>query len=360
MLTVTVCADDPQWERLADMPVAVAAPAVSVRGRLAVVTGGVVLGSGASGAVQVLDLDGLTWSLPVQLNTPRYQHGQITLGDGRILIVGGRTRRPAERPVATASCELISAELTACKPTADLPMPMRSPTLHKLDDGKVVAVGSHVVAVYEPKEAAWTVAAPLRQARREHASVLLDNGTILIGGGIGRSTFEQVDLASGKSVQLKALLPTALDDLAMVLLANGRVWIIGGQAIDGQTTDRTWLLTVDSEGGSLIEDGPALGLPGGVADHVVVVTPNGVVVSGGESQNGRHDTELADAFWLDPVGLTVRRLPATEIAHDDAAGFDDGRWAVVLGGQVKAPFLGVPVPTPIRAVHRIRLPAAGE
>jgi hypothetical protein len=345
------------WERLADMPVAVAAPAVSVQGRRAVVTGGVVLGGAASGAVQVLDLDGLTWTQPITLNTPRYQHAQMTLDDGRLLIVGGRTRLPAGTPEATASCELISADLTACEPVADLPMPMRSPTLHTLNDGRIAAVGAHIVAVFDPGQGTWTGVSPLHQPRREHASIMLVDGRILVGGGIGRSTFELVDLARGESVLLGVRLPRAMDDLAMVRLPNGRVWVIGGQTIDGQTTDRTWLLTLDSGGGGggLIGDGPALGLAGGVADHVVVETPHGIVVVGGESQNGRHDTELADAFWLDPVGLTVRRLPATEIAHDDAAGFSDGGWAVVLGGQVKTPFLGVPVPTPIRAVHRIRL-----
>ena len=353
----------PSWERLPDMPIATAAPAVSVQGRRAVVSGGVVLGSGASVAVQVLDLDGLTWSLPTMLNTPRYQHGQITLNDGRILIVGGRTRLPAATPQATRSCELISADLAASEPTADLPVPMRSPTLHLLNDGRVAAVGMLVTAVFDPEQAAWTIAAPLRQVRREHASVMLKDGTILVGGGIGRSTFERVDLVEGKSRELRARLPIGRDDLAMVPLPDGRVWIIGGQAIDGQTTDQTWLLTLDDEKSgvkSRLEDGPALGLAGGVADHVVIQTPNGVVVVGGESQNGRHDTELADAFWLDPERLTVRRLPATQIAHDDAAGFLDGDWAVVLGGQVKAPFLGVPVPTPIRAVHRIKLPAPGR
>lgn len=355
MLAATVRADGPAWERLGDMPIAVAAPAVSVAERRAVVTGGVVLGSGTSTAVQVLDLDEMVWSLPIVLNTARYQHGQVTLDDGRVLVVGGRTRLPAARPVATVSCELISADLTACEPTGELPMPMRSPTLHKLGDGRVAAVGGHVVAVFDPEEAAWDVAVPLKFARNEHTSLVLADGTILIGGGIGRSGFVRVDLARGEAEILEARLPTALDDLAMVRLEDGRVWVIGGQGIDGETTDRTWVLTLDDENGSRIEDGPVLGLAGGVADHVVLETPSGIVVSGGESQNGRHDTELADAFWLDPRALTVRRLPATEIAHDDAAGFVDGDWAVVLGGQVKAPFLGVPVPTPIRAVHRIML-----
>jgi len=343
------------WERLPDMPVAAAALAVSVAGRNAVVTGGVVLGGGATGAVQVMDLDGLAWTLPLALNTPRYQHAQVTLQDGRILVAGGRTRLPAVAPEATRSCELIAADLSAVNPTADLPMPMRSPTLHLLPDGRVAAVDYQVLAIFDPQAETWTVLCPLLAPRREHASLLLDDGSILIGGGIGQATFERVDLAAGKSRLLSARLPRGLDDLEMAALPGGRVWVIGGQTLDGQTTDQTWVLSFDAEGNSRLEDGPALGLPGGVADHVVVVTPGRIIVSGGESQAGVHDTELNDSFLLDPATLSVKRLPSTEIAHDDAAGFCDGGWAVVLGGQVEASFLGARVPTPIRAVHRVRL-----
>jgi hypothetical protein len=347
------------WERLADMPVAVAAPAVSVVGRRAVVTGGVLLGGGPSDAVQVLDLDKLTWSLAAGLNTARYQHAQVTLGDGRILVVGGRARRPGNRPHPLVSCELIDLDKGVSEPTADLPMPMRSPTLHLLPDGRAAAIGNHIVAVYDPEQGAWTIGSPLMQPRRGHASLVLEDGTILVAGGIGRSSFERVDLAKGSSILMQARLAIPLDDLALAPLPGGRVWVIGGQGLDGQTTDQTWVLSVGPESDSGLAPGPALGVANGVADHVVIQTPNGIVVSGGESQRGRADTELADAFWLDPKTLAVRRLPSTEIAHDDAVGLCDGGWAIVFGGQVKESFLGAEVPTPIRAVHRIMLPGGG-
>ncbi len=345
----------PSWERVADMPVAVAAPAVSAVGRRAVVTGGGLRGGGGSDAVQVLDLDELSWSRGVRLVTGRYQHGQVTLGDGRVLVVGGRSRRPGHVSQPLKSCELIDLGQEKSEATGDLPMPMRSPTVHVLGDGRVAAIGSHVVAVFDPAEGAWTAAVVLKQARREHASVVLEDGTLLVGGGIGRSTFERVDLDKGESLLLDVRLGTALDDLGMVALGGGRVWVIGGQRIDGPTTDQTWVLTVGEGSGGGLVAGPGLGLEDGVADHVVIQTPGGIVVAGGESQRGDGDTELADAFWLDPGALSVRRLPATEIAHDDAAGLCDGGWAMVFGGQVKESFLGAKVPTPIRAVHRIRL-----
>ncbi len=351
----------PAWERLADMPTAVAAPAGSKQGRRAVLTGGVILGGGVSDAVQAFDLDGLTWSQPTRLVTPRYQHAQVTLADGRILVLGGRrSRQPGQAHGPIASCELIDADLSKTVPTADLPMAMSSPTVHLLSNGQALAVGNHVAAVFDPVAESWEPVAPLIEPRREHDSVLLDDGTVLVGGGIGRATFERINPATHESVHLQARLPDALDDLAMVLLADGRVWVIGGQHLNGQTTDETWLLTVGEDGDSSLAPGPDLGLEHGVADHVVVQTPHGLVVAGGESQNGRRDTELASAMWLDPIKLTVRLLPATDIAHDDAVGLSDGGWALVFGGQVDGSLLGVAVPTPIRAAHRIRLPAAGH
>ena len=328
------------------MPVATAAPAASVTGNKAVVSGGVVLGSGATTTIQTLDLDTLKWSLPLSLNTARYQHGQITLQDGRILIVGGRTRLPAAQPNPTASCELISADLTQCQPTADLPQPSQSPTLHLLDDGRVVAVTVLLVCIYDPATETWQPLCPLHQPRRGQDSIMLRDGTLLIAGGIGRTTFERVDLKAGESTLLDVRLPLSLDDLAVAQLPDGRIWIIGGQSVDGHTTDKTWLLTLNDEAGHKIEDGPALGLPEGVADHLLFKINDGYLLVGGESENHMHDTELAEALWLDPVALTVTVLPSTEIAHDDAAGFVYNNAAYVLGGQVKTPFLGVPRPHP--------------
>ena len=350
-----------QWESLPEMPIAVAAPAASVTGRKAVLTGGMLLGGGASKAVQVMDLDTFEWTEPVQLNTARYQHAQVTLPDGRVLVAGGRSSRiPGQVREAIKGCELIDLMKNTCTPTGDLPMPMHSPTLHLLADGRVVAAGGHAVAIYDPGEGAWTTVAPLSFIRREHESLILDDGTLLIIGGIRAWTIKRVDLTTGEVTKMKAYLPTGIDDHAVVPLPDGRVWIIGGQGMDGATVDQTWLLTVGDGAQSSLADGPRLGIETGMADHVLIQTPHGVVISGGESQQGRVDTELADAFWLDPATLGVRRLPNTAIAHDDAAGLNDGPWAIVFGGQVKASFLGVKVPTPVRAVHRIRLDSDGD
>ena len=339
------------------MPVAVADPAVSLRGREAIVTGGIMLGGGASPAVQVLDLDTMTWRVATRLVHGRYEHAQITLRDGRILVVGGRLREPATGPVTTASCELISADLKTSALTADLPMIMRTPTLHMLDDGRVVAVGMFIAAVFDPQKQTWTTLTKLKRRRSGHASVMLDDGTILIAGGVNESTFERLNPAAGTSELLHVRLPTGIDDLAMVKLPDGRLWVIGGQMMTGETTDRTWLLTLDPEHGDRLEEGPALGLPGGVADHLVFNLPGRIVIVGGETQHLGKDVELSTAFRVDPVTLEIERLPDTTIAHDDAAGFVDGDSAVVLGGQVQRSLLGAMVPTPERAVDRIRLGA---
>lgn len=349
------------WESLPEMPIAVAAPAVSVVGRKAVLTGGVVLGGGASSAVQVMDLDTFEWTEPVRLHTARYQHTQVTLADGRVLVVGGRSSRtPGQSGDGIKRCELIDLETNISTPTGDLPMPMHSPTLHLLKDGRAVVAGGHAVAIYEPGTGEWTTVAPLKFVRREHDSLMLEDGTLLIVGGIRAWTIMRVDLEAGVATRLKAHLPTGIDDLAIVPTPDGRVWIIGGQGMDGATTDQTWVLTLGEGAESRLVEGPRLGLATGLADHVLIQTPGGVVVSGGESQQGRVDTELADAFWLDPKTLSVRRLPDTAIAHDDAAGLSDGPWAIVFGGQVKESFLGTKVPTPVRAVHRIRLDSDAE
>lgn len=348
----------PAWQRLADMPLAVIEPAASVAGRRLVVTGGVCLDGSASTSVQVLDLDRMRWSRPTKLTTPRYGHKQVTLPGGRVLVGGGRGREAGAAPSALESCELIEADLARSTPTAPLPTSMATPTMHQLPDGRVIAIGDSLAAVFDPASETWTSTTKLREFRREHASVLLASGAVLVGGGIGKSSFEQIDPGLGKTRRLTVTLPMPLDDLAMVQLPDGRVWVLGGQQVGGDTVDRTWILepkAVDDSAAWGLVEGPALGVPGGIADHIVIKTSGSIVLAGGESQVSHRDSELAVALWLDPGTLAVHRLPDMDVPHDDAAGVVVGDTVIVLGGQATMTWMGIQVPTPVRAVHRLDL-----
>ena len=142
-------ADDSPWrdEPALVQPVSSAGASVTAeadRQRI-IVTGGVSLAGKISDAVQVLDItppaEPTAWQLAARLRHARFGHAQVTLRDGSVLVVGGQPRlfaRPAE---VLASCELIAPDGSEVTPAADLPVAMRTPTLHPLPDGRVLAVG---------------------------------------------------------------------------------------------------------------------------------------------------------------------------------------------------------------------------
>ncbi len=345
------------WERLPDALEAVVSPAGSVSGRNLVVTGGVGFGRGVSDTVMALHLDDLTWVRTAALVEGRFQHAQVTLDDGRLLIVGGRTLNAEGRRTALASCELVSADFLTSALTDPLPRPIGMPTLTRLDDGRVMATGGASAFVYDPTLGRWTDAVTLRETRGAHATARLPDGRVMIIGG-NRQGIEIVDPGLKVSTRLAAELPFAIDDAAAVPLPDGRVWVLGGQrSRGGDTTDQTWVVDPGDDGRpSRIVDGPPLEVEGGVADHRVVAARDGYVLIGGETQRAGQDTELTIVRFLDPQALTVSALPPTRVAHDDAVAAGDGNTVIVVGGlTVNRTLPGVPTPTAV--AERLVLPA---
>lgn len=359
LLATVVRAESPsvegfRWEQLPQLPMGVVAPAASISGNLLVVTGGLTLTGTATDMVQVMDLDTRSWVRTYQLAQPRDSHAQVTLDDGRVLVVGGRSHNAAGRMPRLASCELVDPT-NGVAAAADMPDKIANPTLHKLDDGRVVVAGSQMVAVYDPATDTWSEPMALHQPRESHTAVLVRPRKLLVIGGTGMRTFERADLDAGRiDYDLSPSLPGNLDDLRASLLADGRVWVVGGQLLGGQTIDLTWLVTLDAAGDPVaVKNGPPLGLPGGMSDHVLIATRWGLVAAGGESETQHHDSELRSAVLLDPDTLTVRNLPDLSVPHDDAAGVAWNGTLIILGGQAPGSLFGVTVPTPVRAVEML-------
>ncbi len=350
------------WKRLADMPQGVVEPSATVSGSQLVVSGGLNLGGGAVDLVQIMDLNQLQWTRTLHLQRPRYNHGQITLADGRILIVGGWIRRVEGNRHELDSCELIDPAAGTVSAAANLPRTIPTPTLHLLDDGRVVAIGAQIATVYDPQQNTWSGPIEMKRNRLSHRSVLIGPRRVLVIGGTGMQTLEVIDVEKMQATYYdRPRLPFPLDDMNCWLLDDGRVWVIGGQMLNGRTVDQTWLITLRNGAPVQVAAGPSLDLPGGMADHVLAPTRQGLVIAGGESQAdlSNNDTELTCALLLDPVTLSVRRLPDMSVAHDDAAAVAWQGRIIILGGEAQGSVLGLSVPTPVRVVEMLEESGVG-
>ncbi len=351
-------AGEKPWEVMPDLPVGVFNAAASVSRHRIVVTGGLTGLGQPSNLVQVYDVEAGAWTTPALLAQARHTHAQVTLADGRVLVAGGETAMLRDGQVKqTTSVEVLPVDVG--EPSSVLTLTdgrMTGPTAHALADGRAVVIGGARAVVIDADGPVVVKTIALREGRTGHASALLPDGRVVVAAGAGRASIELLDLEAGTSKLLGASLPVALDDLGIAVIDAKRVWIIGGQeSRSGNTTDRTWILTLHNTGKSELADGPRLGISAGVADHVVADLGDRVVVAGGESERRGVDQELAAAWLLHKESLTVTPLPDMSTIHDDACAVVLGGHAWVIGGYAVQPAplgLQMKVPVAVRRMER--------
>jgi hypothetical protein len=208
-----------------------------------------------SAAVERYDPRTGRWSPAAPLPAPRGGHRATLLRDGRVLVTGGATADPpppgSGGPVARRSltgAALYDPATDRWTPAGDRAAFDGVPTL--LPDGRVLATGGTAVAatppadgrpalaataeLFDPATATWLPLAPLTTPRDRHTATPLDDGRVLVAGGVDRggdavTAAELYDPARGRWVPAAPLALPRADHTAVALLA-GRVLVIRGRS----------------------------------------------------------------------------------------------------------------------------------
>lgn len=246
-----------------------------------------------------------TWAPTEPLADGRFAHTSTTLEDGRVLVVGGQAS-------ATPGSPLGSAEL------------------------------------YDPVNERWAGAGQLRSPRSSHTATLLDDGRVLVAGGIGSksqpvSSAELFDPVSGTWRVTKAAPGTARYEGVAVLLSGsacgqscGKVLFAGGfgpkpiesvELYDPRADE--WSATADlatPRGGPV---GVMLNGPGCGANCGKVLVAGGYFFAGGHNDVAAGIAEIYDpasGTWAPTGGLAFPRVSS------DAVSLADGK-VLVAGGM---------------------------
>jgi len=222
----------------------------------------------------------------------RSGHSVTLLHTGNVLVVGGGSTSNLY-PDASTSAELYNPLLHLFLPAA--PPTRRHVGGHSatlLDNGKVLVAGgmncpqyfclaSAAAELYDPSTNTWTAAGGMHTARAWHTATLLSNGKVLVAGGFANYSFstspalasaELYDPASNTFTPTGGL-NAARGFAAAALLRDGRVLIQAGSGCNSDLGG--YCVTVDiydPAPGKFLPYGP---LTSGAFTPAVVPLPNG-------------------------------------------------------------------------------------
>ena len=194
---------------------------------------------------EVYDYQSGKWTPTGTMHTPRFNHRAIKLSDGTVLAMGGNRDYPGDEHVV-ANAEIYDPKSGTWRETAPMQTARRSHAALLLNDGSVLVIGGasgekkgaqqlNSVERFDPKTEQWTAMPPLREARWGPTADLLRDGSVLVTGGafspIGaRRSAELFEPRSGEWRDAGNL-KQARNGHRSIELKDGRVLIVGGHFV---------------------------------------------------------------------------------------------------------------------------------
>jgi hypothetical protein len=232
------------------------------------------------------------------LRQARYKHSSTKLLNGKVLYAGGGTGNSA--PIL-ASAELYDPATGTTTLVAPMNTARRSHEAVLLQDGSVLVVGgigdSGVIASaerYHPATNTWTVVAPLPRVSYGHTVTLLADGRVLVTGGTSYPTSTYLFDPATNTWTTTGSVAVGRMDSAAVRLPDNRVLLMGGFT---STTDRTGVELYD----------PATGtwslrtrIPGSNGEPSAVLLPSGRVLLNGQGTTPVEYDVTADTWTSKP------------------------------------------------------------
>jgi N-acetylneuraminic acid mutarotase len=232
---------------------------VGLRDGRAMLTGGETGesdGNVSYSSTYVFDPADRSWTRSGLMNTARSNPAGVLLADGRVLVGGGRYIDQAHALRMLDSSELWDPASGTWSRTGSLGDPRVGASAVTLEDGRVLIVGGVAspesvpveqasTEVYDPVSGRWSSAGSLATARSGFALVALaDGGALVVGGfgGPGTTTFERLSTVErfdpvSNTWSAAATLRVPVAGASGVRLADGRVLLAGGSAREPKLID---------------------------------------------------------------------------------------------------------------------------
>ena len=253
----------------------------------------------ATSSVERFDPTTGSFSPAASMNEPRMLHSATTLLDGRVLVVGGTANLGWS--TAVSSTEVYDAQADSFSPSGSL---NQARTIHRatlLGDGKVLITGGregstllNTAEVQDPASGTFNLtASTMVHPRFVHTATLLADGRVLLAGGEpDMATAEVYDPATNSFTPTTGIMNSGRFGHAATLLGDGRVLVSGGG--DPTTPWKDSAEIFDPATGTFTLTLGTLHLPR--RSHQSVLLPDGSVLITGGYTVGNIPVSAAERF----------------------------------------------------------------
>ena len=355
--------------------------------------------SGLAATAELYDPGAGIFTLASALNDPRFGHTASLLNTGDVLIAGATADQSVE--LYDPGSGLFTTR------TALMSAPRTWQTQTTLSNGQVLVAGGiscvgtqcttySSAELFDPATGKFTLTGSMNSARQGHTATLLNDGTVLITGGLGGSTAPTLDTAelynpvSATFSQLANSLNSARAFHTATLLANGKVLLAGGQGGGSaaeiydpvaQTFSLTGSMNVArfQQTATLLATGGVL-MAGGYSSPPVIspqfqssveiynvatgtfgslqsMPGNGPLSSASLLGNGQVLLAEQDPILFNPAGGTFTSVPLGSIsylpAQEVSALLPNGQVLLAGGGVNTSAYLYDPVANALTAINNI-------
>ncbi|MFE9580919.1 Kelch repeat-containing protein [Nocardia sp. NPDC006044] len=332
---------------------------VALDGGAALLAGGADATFAAVAATALFDPVTTSWSASTPMTLGRRLHSVTRLADGTVLVAGGISgpyRQPFDILAAAERFDPKTKKWTPTRTSMTVPRSMHSATL--LPDGRVLVAGGvkprvgtndvgsvNSAELYDPRTDTWAPTEPMADERTSHQAVLLADGRVLVVGGgavlghedVAPTAFCEIfDPATGKWSATGSLAIPRLSHRA-VLLPDGSVLALGGAAhgwVPGPVYDTHSLNTTERWYPVTDRWAPAARMPfGRDRFHAITMKSGKVLVFGGGDEQYLFAKFLATSLY-DPYADTWSAVGPMSYGRMDFAAtlLTDGR-VLAAGGS---------------------------
>jgi hypothetical protein len=278
-----------------------------------------------------------TFASTGSMGTVRTCHTATLLQNGMVLVAGGTDATGT----ALATAELYNPGNGSFSSTGSMGTPRSCPAAVLLGNGQVLVTGgidsTGVLAsaeIYDPTKGTFApTAGSMNTVRTQHTATLITStGKVLVtGGNTGGPATAAADLfdpGTGKFTPTGSMGTARFFHSATLLTSNGKVLVAGG--IDSSGASFTTAELFDPGAGTFTPTGP---MGTARAIHTATLLADGTVLVAGGEVTGGNDTVTAELYDPNAGTFTETGSMGTAREYHAAALLADGKRVLIAGGR---------------------------